>query len=227
MQPHWTRSGKRSIAEREGCSGGRCTQAPVTFCGFVDQWGWRCDGPCCAGHRYRFSELDLCVSHAALCLSFGGDSPPLEGELHDPYQQTPSLLHWLTRGLDAEIRSMLDPHHEKKELIHRQYVRAGYLLEWEAEWRRPDTELVVSVVIGGHVDPRIVVRHGDEVLLSESPEWLVHHRLGLPTDLELDASLRREAVRRIGAAVALSDIATTLVDLTGHVDMSRDWETAN
>src|SRR5665213_2200024 len=100
MQALWTRNTKSKATESDRCCERRCTEPPDMVCAFVDQYGWRCSLRSCVGHSYEISGDALCAMHASLCFAIGGDAPVLNTELRDQWEQTPTLLRWMTRGLD-------------------------------------------------------------------------------------------------------------------------------
>jgi len=217
----WTRTAKRQIAESEGCGGNRCSQITVGHCDYVDLWGWKCDAPFCSGHGVDLVDGSLCLEHAALFYSVGGDEPVLEAELADVYGQTPSLLRWVSRGIDLDIREMLTPESEEIPVGFEQRVLATPTssLRWEAEWWRDDIDVRVGLVVEDGSGPSFTVMCKFDELYAETPEWLLHHRLGMSLEDEQEQRMRSECLGRVAAAVSFAVTSRTpTVDVAGVSD---------
>jgi hypothetical protein len=178
------------------------------------------------GHGYEIAGDTLCSVHASLCFAICGDEPVLEDEIRDQWEQTPTLLRWMTRGLDAGIRAAL--RHEGSEIAHEQGVCAKDLrtLAWWARWERKDADLIVALNIGGAADPSIVVSHGGDVLKQFNVPASLHSPVMRYGEFDPDSDIRGIIVARVTGALAVVNIANTLVELTGRLDLNKELQTS-
>ena len=222
MQAVWTRNNKAKATAADRCCERRCSEKPEVVCSFIDQYGWRCSSPACIGHAYEIGDGILCRTHASLCFAVGGDTPPLEGELCDQWDQTPTLLRWMTRGLDQGVRSALE--HEGSGIIHEQGVCAKdpRTLAWWARWARTDADLLVALNFAGAADPTIVVSHDGEILKQFNVPASLHSPVMRYGEFDPDSDIKGIIVARVTGALAVVNIATTIVELTGKLDLTKE-----
>ena len=168
----------------------------------------------------------------ALCFSVGGDLKPLANELDSVYDQTPTLLRWVSRGLDPDVQALLNRDEMRSDtttsVVHSEKIVAGRAPTWWSSWYHAGSDITVRFVIGGNHDPRVSVLKGGSLLMSHALQSTRQRRSGMravpPDD---DPDLRTELVRRIGAAIALVQVTWTMIELSGHVeipDLSPSWQ---
>jgi hypothetical protein len=221
MRAVWTRNGKGRATAGDRCCGDRCLEPPETCCGYVDLWGWRCDVKSCAGHSYEVDGLALCGTHVSLCLAYGGNAGRLDYELDDIFEQTPTLLRWITRGLDADIREMLSPENPD-EVVMDQEVVTGKGPTWKASWRSPATNLAVRIALGGASDPRIFVCEREHQLLFFSVPPDIAMAVAAFGNLDPDIDVREAILDRVREPVAEAAARTRMVELAGRADLAND-----
>ncbi len=211
MSVVWTRSGKQALAAREGCSGVGCrahAREALAACAYIDQWGWRCSEPMCSAHGLTFGDEMFCVRHAGFFLTLGGDEPALDAEHADPFGRRPSLMTWVPRLLDRDVRGMLAAAAHAgvgAPVATTQSVRASGTdaVAWETRWELlgPEPRLSVALELEGYCDPAIVVRVGGMVVMRELAEWLRYHIHGVGIDAIAEIDLRVEMLARAHMAI--------------------------
>lgn len=222
MNATWTRNGHRDVNSTTECYASHCLGVPVAECAFIDQWGWRCSLRCCRGHVLDIDDQPYCWRHAGLCLAVGGNEIPRFTELEDAFRQVPSLLVWASRGLDPDVRQLLEYAVDAEEITVEQDVTADPMgLRWSTRWRDPATDVSVVILIEGAGDPEVRVYDGDACVFHERPDWLFMHRSRIELNVEQDQQLRVAFLERLTAVLTVrmfvaGDIDFTTVNLSGH-----------
>jgi hypothetical protein len=218
MQAVWTRNGKDRATAEDRCCGDRCSEPPECCCGYVDLWGWKCDARSCVGHSYEVDGTSLCATHVSLCLAYGGNADRLQDELEDLYDQTPTLLRWMTRGLDAQVREMLCPE-VPSDVILDQEVIAGKSAKWKASWRSPVTNMAVRLSLGGSTDPRVYVCERDRQVLFFTVPANVAMAAMTFHEIDPDADVREAILDRIRKPLVEVNAKARMVELAGRADL--------
>ena len=216
MRPVWTRNGKDRATAGDRCCGDRCAEPPESCCGYVDMWGWRCDVRSCIGHSYEVGGVALCATHISLCLAYGGHADRLDNELEDIFEQTPTLVRWITRGLDSEVRELLDPDKPASAMADHE-ILAGKSPTWKASWRSPVTNMAVRVALGGAADPRIFVCERERQILFFSVPSNVAMAATTYGSLDPDADVREAILDRIRKPLMDATAKTRMIELAGRV----------
>ena len=192
----------------------------------MDQWGWRCSTRSCVGHTYELPDIQLCSTHASLCFAYGGEAPPFGAELQDLFDQTPTLLRWVTRGLHGGIAKLLDPEDPRSVSVRHEVV-AGKTISWQAEWRSLSTDWNISVDISGSADPWISLFEGENLELKfQMPENLNSRTGEAFSDGGSEVDVRAAVLRRLSSAISLSGFTGTMINLAGAAKIELEFATA-
>jgi len=218
MKAVWTRNGKDGATAEDRCCGDRCSEPPESCCGYVDLWGWRCDVRSCAGHGYEVGGVSLCATHVSLCLAYGGNAEELHEELDDLYNQTPTLLRWMTRGLDAQVRELLDPETPSAVIVDQEVI-AGKSPTWKASWRSLATNMAVRIALGGSSDPRVFVCERDRQVLFFSVPANVTMAAATFHEIDPDADVREAILDRVRPTLVEANAKARMVELAGRADL--------
>jgi hypothetical protein len=165
--------------------------------------------------------VSLCATHVSLCLAYGGNADKLQSELDDLFNQTPTLLRWMTRGLDAQVRELLDPETPSAVIVDQEVI-ADKTPTWKASWRSPATNMAVRLALGGSTDPRVFVCERDRQVLFFSVPANVTMAAATFHEIDPDADVREAILDRVRKPLTESTAKARMVELAGHADLVND-----
>jgi hypothetical protein len=175
------------------CKLAGCANDTAQPCAYRDGRGRACGAPYCPEHGVSTEGKFYCRRHAGVLRAVGAEVTP-QGGLPDVDNRAPSLVSWIARDLDADVRRLLagvaGPGESviADETVHvaRDFSRKA---RWEQSWRLVDhTGLILKVTIQVLQDNDSLVRvHvGGGVIADGVPPWIVHRTTDtdMTTDLE-------------------------------------------
>jgi len=197
------------LVDRDGdqpCTQPGCGSATGLACQYVDRRGRDCRTSWCPQHRLVIDGRVYCRRHAgvvsALPVGYVGHAVPMP----DLETRAPSLVSWVAREVDADVRQMLlaglgderaqlvtDPVY--LVLIGRDRRRA-----WERAWKlvdRSGRSLRVSLLVEECADAEVAVRVNAAVVERLAPPWIVQRLHGAQPPPEVDAQRRKDFNRRL------------------------------
>ena len=189
-------TGDLGVASR--CYEKGCTTSEVDSCQFTDRHGRHCLSTWCIAHRVTDDEKTFCRRHASFAQALGTyDNTAALPELEN---RAPSLVNWVSNGVDAEVRAMLAERgagHEGVVLAHDPvHLLVGIRgRRWGRSWslRGPDGHdtLRVSIEVDEHSDPELAVRVDGDVITRSIAPWIGHRLRGEWVPPEIDAAERK------------------------------------
>ena len=146
-----------------------------------------------------------CRRHAGLFLALGGSLALLDCELDDHFARRPSLVSWVPRDLDLDMRNLLADVAEipryQATIVTKQMIHAAppELVTWEVRWELANSypKVNVSFMLEGYQDAAIVARVDGRMVMRESPEWLRQHLNNEAVDGATEEFLRSDQFQRL------------------------------
>jgi len=166
-------------------------------CSYRDRRGRACPTAWCPTHRAPLAGPVLCRRHAGIVTALGasGALPP------DLETRAPSLLEWVSRGVDVGIAAALnvvaDPQLEQLVTVPGRLIFLGVERHraWERAWQlAAHTGLTrrVSLVVEEADDSQVVIRVGQTIAGRLTPPWIEQRRRGESVSPEEDAKRRQQ-----------------------------------
>lgn len=202
-------------AEEQGdkaCTERGCTSELGVACDYVDRRGRRCRSAWCPDHR-------LVVDGGVYCRRHAGVVSALPGGVHaaSPYpdldNRAPSLVSWVARDVDADIRRLLldelDQHTGGQLIadpVYLVFLGTERRRAWERTWKlatHRGMSLRVALQVEEDADAEVAVKVGTEVLARIVPPWILRRLHGGGEDPAAEARRRetfRASILRIVAA---------------------------
>jgi hypothetical protein len=193
------------------CSEDGCAEATAVGCGYVDRRSRRCSTAWCPRHRIVIDGRVYCRRHAGT-VSALPDGAQSASPLPDLNNRAPSLVSWVAREVDADIRTMLLTH--APEDSGAQLVADPVFLiflgperqrAWERAWKlatHTGLSLRVALQVDEDADAEVAVKVGARVLGRFVPPWIAQRIRGEKLSEEVDAQRRAEFNKTILDTIA-------------------------
>jgi hypothetical protein len=193
------------------CTQPGCGRSTGLDCEYVDRRGRACGTAWCPDHRLVIDAHVYCRRHAgvmsALPAGYAGSAAPLP----DLDNRAPSLVSWVAREIDADLRQLLLAESipgQGSELltdpVHPVFVGGDRRRAWERAWKLVDRHagsLRVSLLVEECADAEVAVRVNSAIADRLSPPWIVQRLHGAQPPPEIDVQRRRDFNRRLLAIV--------------------------
>jgi hypothetical protein len=157
-----------------------CTNETAAPCSYLDGRGRACQSAYCPEHGVTIDGAFYCRRHAGIVRALGSSVTPGSG-LPDLDNRAPSLVNWIARDLDANVRRLLTASASRGEsVIADETVRVvrdfNRHARWEQSWRLVDhTGLILKITIQvlEENDTLVRVHVGSGVIADGVPPWIV------------------------------------------------------
>lgn len=193
-----------AIARLEGslrCSEHGCDLASGVPCQYVDRRNRTCKSAWCPNHRIVVDGQVYCRRHAGVISALpqdGHSSSPLP----DLENRAPSLVSWVARELDADIRGALLAEIDEAtggqliaDPVYLIFVGPERVRTWERAWKlaaHTGATLRVALLVEEEADTEVKVKIGSNVLGAVVPPWITK-RTNEPPPLTASADVERRA----------------------------------
>jgi hypothetical protein len=179
------------------CALAGCSNDSAKPCAYRDGRGRACGTAYCPEHGVIIDRSFYCRRHAGVLRAVGLDATP-SGGLPDLDNRAPSLVNWVARDLDVNVRRLLSGAAGRgesviaDETVHvaRDFNRKA---RWEQSWRLVDhTGLILKVTIQvmEENDTLVRVHVGSGVIADGVPPWIV--RRTESSDMATDVEQRQK-----------------------------------
>lgn len=183
------------------CSAAGCTQATAVPCEYIDRRSHRCDTAWCPQHRIVVDSRVFCRRHAGTVSALPGG--PLTGSpLPDLDNRAPSLVSWVAREVDAEIRQLLlsvahddDAAQLIVDPVFLIFLGRERKRAWERSWKLVDhrgTTIRVALQVEEDDNATVTIRVGSNLVDRLAPSWIAQRLSGFPVSAEVDAERRQQ-----------------------------------
>ena len=201
------RAGDRPCTERG------CALTTGLSCAYVDRRGRRCPTSWCPEHRLVMDGKVYCRRHAGIVSALPGGSTSSSAPLPDLENRAPSLVSWVAREVDADIRRLLLAELDDAggaqlitDPVYLIFVGPERRRAWERAWKlvtHTGTALRVALMVEEEVDSELAVKIGANVLERMVPPWIARRHEARRPDAEGDAQRRREFNERLIEVIRL------------------------
>ena len=194
------------LAGDQVCTQPGCLRATGLACEYVDRRGHRCRTAWCPEHRLNIDGRVYCRRHAgvvsALPVGYVGHTAPMP----DLETRAPSLVSWVAREVDADIRHLLladdrDGHAQLiTDPVYLVFVGRDRRRAWERAWKLVDhvgDSLRVSLLVEEAADAEVAIWVDSAIVERLAPPWIVQRLHGALPPPEVDAQRRKDFNRRI------------------------------
>lgn len=180
------------------CAMPSCSSDNAQPCAYRDSRGRACRAAYCPGHGVSIGGVTYCRRHAGVIRAVGAPATQ-RGGLPDIDNRAPSLVNWVARDLDTNVRRLLTGVARPGETVivddtvhsARDFNRNA---RWEQSWRLVDhTGLILKVTIQVPEDNDSLVRvHvGSGVIADGVPPWIGHRAQDTDREMAIDISQRK------------------------------------
>ncbi len=191
------------------CTMRGCANHTAQLCAYRDRRERSCSATICPAHGISLGGNTYCRRHAGTVQAIGDLARDQSGH-PDVDDRAPSLVDWIARDIDRDIRRLLARSARPGESVladdaarlkhdHRRNAR------WERSWRLVEhTGPVLNVTL--HVteddDSLIHVRVGTETVVDGVPPWIARRRDGQDVEAAIDISQRQLFYRYLQETIA-------------------------
>lgn len=173
----------------ELCSDRHCEARDAVRCAYVDSAGRRCGTAWCAEHRDSVDHVTYCRRHAGVMRAL---SPALVSDLPGLDNRAPSLVSWVARLIDHDVRTLVGG-----LLIPAARVGSARVLPerhdgarvWVRRWTVFGTPpFTIELAVSERSDTVVMLSAGSSLLFAAEPPWITA-RLGdaRPSDAQTRA----------------------------------------
>jgi hypothetical protein len=189
------------MAGEEACTQSGCRSAAGLGCEYVDGRGHRCRTAWCPEHRLVMDGRVYCRRHAGVVSALPGGHAGHAGPLPDLETRAPSLVSWVAREVDADVRRLLlaAPHHDGVHLVtdpvYQVFVGSDRRRAWERAWKlvdRTGRSLRVALLVEEGANAEVAVRVNSATVGRLAPPWIVQRLHGPLPPPEVDTQRRND-----------------------------------
>lgn len=180
------------------CTMHGCANNTAQLCAYRDRRERSCSATICPAHGVSLGGNVYCRRHAGTVQAIGELAHDPSGH-PDVDDRAPSLVDWVGRDLDRDIRTLLARAARPGEsVIADNSARLAHDFRrnprWERSWRLVEhTGPILNVTLHVAVDDAslIHVRVGTETVADGVPPWIARRREGQDVEAAIDISQRR------------------------------------
>jgi hypothetical protein len=194
------------LAGDQRCTQPGCGRTTGLACEYVDRRGHDCRTSWCPDHRLVIDGRVYCRRHAgvvsALPVGYVGHTAPMP----DLETRAPSLVSWVAREVDADIRQLLlaglrdDRARLVTDPVYLVFIGCDRRRAWERAWKLVDysgESLRIALLVEECADAEVEVRVNAEIVDRLTPPWIVQRLHGAMPPPEVDAQRRKDFNRRL------------------------------
>ena len=198
-----------AVSSVMSCTMPGCSNDTALPCAYRDRWRRACPTALCPAHRVTVTGIAYCRRHAGTVQAIGELSMDSHGR-PDLDDRTPSLVNWIARDLDTNIRALLACTTLAGEsIVVDEVVRLARdrnrTARWERSWRILENTgivLKVTVRVSEEDDSRVHVTVGSEVVADAVPPWIARRREGAEVEAPIDIMQRQRFYRSLEESIA-------------------------
>ena len=180
------------------CTMGGCSNATAQLCAYRDRRERSCAATICPAHGISLGGRTYCRRHAGTVQAIG-ELARDQSARPDVDDRAPSLVDWIGRDIDRDIRTLLARAARPGEtVIADDAARLAHDFRrnarWERSWRLIESTgpiLNVTLHVAQDDDSLVRVRVGTETVADGVPPWIARRRDGQDVEAAIDISQRR------------------------------------
>jgi hypothetical protein len=189
---------KAASASGIACTMRGCANHTAQLCAYRDRRERSCSTTICPAHGISLGGTTYCRRHAGTVQAIGELAHDQSGH-PDIDDRAPSLVDWIARDLDRDIRTLLArAARPGQSVLADDAARLKHDFRrnarWERSWRLVEhtgTVLNVTLHVAEDDDSLIHVRVGTETVADGVPPWIARRRDGQDVEAAIDISQRR------------------------------------
>ncbi|HVC40656.1 MAG TPA: hypothetical protein VND54_01630 [Candidatus Saccharimonadales bacterium] len=205
------------------CTMRGCSNHTAELCAYRDRRERSCAAMICPAHRISLGGVSYCRRHAGTVQAIGELARDRSGH-PDVDDRAPSLVDWIGRDLDKDIRRLLARAARPGEsVIADEVTRLAHDFHrnarWERSWRLVEHTgpiLNVTLHVAEDDDSLVHVRVGTETVADGVPPWIARRREGQDVEAAIDISQRRLFYRYLEATI--SEAVARFRDRSDRID---------
>lgn len=212
-----------AVASGIECTMRGCGNRTAQLCAYRDRRERSCSATICPAHSISLGGVTYCRRHAGTVQAIG--ELALDQSAHpDIDDRAPSLVDWIGRDIDRDIRTLLARSARPGEsVVADDAARRAHDFRrnarWERSWRLVEhTGPILNVTL--HVteddDSLVHVRVGCETVADGVPPWIARRREGQDVEAAIDISQRRLFYRYLEETI--SDAVARFRDRSDKID---------
>jgi hypothetical protein len=200
-----------------------CDNRTAQLCAYRDRRERSCAITICPAHGISLGGITYCRRHAGTVQAIGELARDQSGH-PDIDDRAPSLVDWIARDIDRDIRTLLARSARPGEsVVADDAARLAHDFRrnsrWERSWRLVEhTGPILNVTL--HVteadDSQVHVRVGTETVADGIPPWIARRREGQDVEAAIDISQRRLFYRYLEETI--SEAVARFRDRSDRID---------
>jgi hypothetical protein len=202
-------SRSKSVSTGITCGAPGCSNDTALPCAYRDRRGRMCPTAFCPDHGATLYGVTYCRRHAGTVQAIGELAADPNGR-PDIDDRTPSLVNWISRDLDQQIRALLAAAaREGESVVVDESVRltrdSKRNLRWERSWRLVESTglvLKITVNVSEEDDALVRINVGSEMVADGIPPWIARRRMGEEVDVAIDVAQRKLFYRYLEESIA-------------------------
>ena len=175
-----------------------CNNQTAEPCAYRDRRQRSCTATICPAHGISLGGVAYCRRHAGTVQAIG-ELARDQSAYPDVDDRAPSLVDWIARDLDKDIRRLLARTARPGEsVIADDAARLAHDFHrharWERSWRLVEHTgpiLTVTLHVTEDDDSQLHVRVGTEAVADGVPPWIARRREGQDVEAAIDISQRQ------------------------------------
>jgi hypothetical protein len=180
------------------CTMRGCPNTTAQLCAYRDRRDRTCSATICPAHGIALAGITYCRRHAGTVQAIG-ELATEPGGRPDINDRAPSLVDWIGRDLDKDIRTLLARTARPGEsVVADDAARLAHDFRrnarWERSWRLVEHTgpvLNITLHVAENNDSLVHVRVGTETVADGVPPWIARRREGQDVEAAIDISQRR------------------------------------
>ena len=200
-----------------------CANHTAQPCAYRDRRERSCSTTICPAHGILLGGNTYCRRHAGTVQAIGELARDQSGR-PDIDDRAPSLVDWIARDLDKDIRTLLArAARPGQSVLADDAARLKHDFRrnarWERSWRLVEhtgTVLNVTLHVAAADDSLIHVRVGTETVADGVPPWIARRRDGQDVEAAIDISQRRLFYRYLEETI--SEAVARFRDRSDRID---------
>jgi hypothetical protein len=200
-----------------------CGNHTAQLCAYRDRRERTCSATICPAHGISLGGITYCRRHAGTMQAIGELARDQSGR-PDIDDRAPSLVDWIGRDIDRDIRTLLARAARPGEsVIADDTARLAHDFHrnarWERSWRLVEhTGPILNVTLHVAVDndSLVHVRVGTETVADGVPPWIARRREGQDVEAAIDISQRRLFYRYLEETI--SEAVARFRDRSDRID---------
>ena len=200
-----------------------CTNKTAHPCAYRDRRERACSATICPAHSISLGGVLYCRRHAGTVQAIG-ELAHDQSAYPDVDDRAPSLVDWIGRDIDRDIRTLLARAARPGEsVIADEAARRTHDFRrnarWERSWRLVEHTgpiLNVTLHVAEDNDSLVHVRVGTETVADGVPPWIARRREGQDVEAAIDISQRRLFYRYLEETI--SDAVARFRDRSDRIE---------